>query len=164
MAAEGEFALVKEQLQTAFARSGQPVKRGSMAHQHDVLMALVEASARLANAPGLEEYVPQLEELAMRDNHKFYLAIARRARGVALRLSGDYDGARSKLQAALDEFSAHGMRWQVGRTRVELGELERDAGAAEQAREHFQRALEEFQTMGAVRDLARCRELLETIE
>ena len=59
--AGGEFALVKEKLELALELSGQPVKRGTMAHQHIVYMMLAEAAT-------------QLDDAAMRPNLKTWLS------------------------------------------------------------------------------------------
>lgn len=163
LGAEGEFALVQEQLQAALPRAGQPVKRGSMAHQHDVLSLLVEASARLVNLAGLEEYLPQLEQLAVRDTHKLYVPLARRARGVAHRMAGKHEPARADLRAALEQFAGQGMRWQAGRTLLELGELTRSSGDENGARAYYTQALAEFSALGAKPDIERSRALLAAL-
>lgn len=163
LGAEGEFALVQEQLQAALSRAGQPVKRGSMAHEHDVLSLLVEAALRLANVAGLEEYLPRLEQLALRDNHRLYLPVARRARGIVHRMAARHEQARADLNAALEQFTEQGMRWQAGRTLLELGELERASGSETGARASYTRALAQFEALGAKPDLARCQALLAAL-
>jgi hypothetical protein len=164
LGAEGEFALVQEQLQSALDRAGQPVKRGSMAHEHDVLNLLVESSVRLANTAGLQEYLPRLEQLAGRDAHKLYVPVARRARGALHRMAGRREQARADLNAALEQFAGQGMRWQAGRTLLELGELERASGEENGARGYYTQALAEFRALGAKPDMTRSQALLAALE
>lgn len=149
-----------ERLQAGFQRAGQPVKRGTMAHDHDVYMLLTDTAAEARDAVALAEYTPQLVELAERDSHTLYLAIAQRARGIMDRLAGDYGNAETHLQLALGQFEQLGMKWQRARTLSELGELEINRGEPERAHEYFTRALTEFEALGAIPNVTRTRELL----
>jgi hypothetical protein len=63
--AEGEFVLVKEKLEQALDLSGQPVKRGTMAHKHIVYMMLADSAAQLRDEAGLMKYALLLEKLAL---------------------------------------------------------------------------------------------------
>lgn len=164
LGAEGEFALVVEQLQSALERPGQPVKRGSMAHEHDVCALLVEAACRLGSSAVLLQHLPHLEELARRDNHRMYLPLALRARGVAHRLAGEYAEAQVPLQKALEGFTGMEMRWQMGRTLTELGVLEQERGNPEGALTYFARAVEAFDALGAAPDEARTQALIAALE
>lgn len=143
--------------------AGQPVKRGTMAHDHDVYMALTDAAAQQYDAAAIELYVPRLEELAQRDHHKSYLGIALRARGTARRLNANYDEAAGFLLRALEIFDALGARWQIGRTLFELGEMERAQHNMPIAHDYFGRALDEFDALGAMPDAARVRMALENV-
>lgn len=161
--AEGEFALVRERLENALMLSGQPVKRGTMAHDHDVYMVLTDCAAQQYDAVALDLYTPRLYELATRDNHKLYLAIAHRARAVRQRLSGKYSEAEEELTSALALFTELGTRWQAGRTLLELGELERARYNMDAARAFLVRAKVEFEALGAQPDAARVRDLLSEV-
>jgi hypothetical protein len=77
--AQGEFALVKEELEEALNLPGQPVKRGTMAHKHIIFMMLTDSPAQLRDRVTLGFYAAKLEELALRDDHCPYLAVAHRA-------------------------------------------------------------------------------------
>ena len=103
--------------------SGQPVNFGTMAHDHEIYMTLTDTAAELRDVAALRKYAPELEELADRDHHKLYLAIAHRAMGVAHRLAGEQIEAETRLKQALELFAKLGARWQIGRTLFELGEL-----------------------------------------
>src|SRR5207237_5951740 len=123
LGAQGEFALLQEQLERGLQTSGQPVRRGSIAHEHDTYALVTDAAARKRDAGALAQFVPRLHELAERDAHCLYLAIAPRAGGVADRLAGSYESSAAQLQAAAQSFEHMGMPWQLARTLSELGEL-----------------------------------------
>ncbi len=144
--------------------AGQPVKRGTMAHDHDVYMALTDAAAQQYDASAIELYAPWLEELAQRDNHKLYLGVAFRARGIAQRLAQNYDDAADSLRRAFEIFETMETRWQSGRTLVELGEMERAQQHADAARDYFARALDAFDALGAAPDAERVRARLEQVK
>ena len=161
--AEGEFALVTDRLTDALALSGQPVKRGTMAHEHIVYMMVVDALAASEDCVGIAAHAPRLVELAGRDEHAPYLAVARRALGVANRLMREYDEAETQLAAALALFEERGMDWQAGRTLFELGKLQLARDQHEAAGEFFSRALEAFERIGARPSLERTRMALEAV-
>lgn len=161
--AESEFALVKEKLEPALILSGQPVKRGMMAHEHIVYMMLVDSAAQAGDETSIRRYVPKLEELANRDDHQPYQAIAHRAWGVAHRLAGEYDEADVRLQKALELFTEFEFPWQMGRTLVELGELDLARDEADTARDYFTGAQTAFENVGAKPDADRISEMLASI-
>jgi tetratricopeptide (TPR) repeat protein len=148
----------------ALQLSGQPVKRGTMAHEHIVYMMLVDTAAHARNEAAIRKFAPQLEALAVRDDHKPYLAIAHRAWGIALRLSGDYQDAENRLKQALLIFEDLESSWQIGRTQFELGELAlaRTDGAA--AHSYFMLAQTRFEELGAKPDIARTAAILESLK
>jgi hypothetical protein len=76
-----------------------------MAHQHIVYMMMTDAAARAEDAVRIREYAPKLEELATRDDHRPYLAVAHRALGVAHRLAGEPVRAVERLNQAVEIFS-----------------------------------------------------------
>lgn len=139
-----------EELETALALSGQPVKRGTMAHRHIIYMMLTEAAAHLRDASALQRYALSLEELAERDEHRPYLAVAHRACGIAHRLKGEFARAENRLANALELFNELEMPWQVGRTLAEIAELAQAQSDETGARDHFSRALSEFEALRAM--------------
>lgn len=161
--AEGEFALVTKRLERSLGLSGQPVKRGTMAHEHIVYMMLVDSMCISEDREGIEAFAPRLAELAERDNHRPYLAVARRALGVAARLAGDLEGARRLLNDALDAFTEIGLPWQAGRTYFEMGKLELARGSNEQAEAYFSEAFETFREISATPFMESARTELEAI-
>lgn len=161
MQAEGEFTLLRQKLELALGLDGQPVKRGTMAHDHIVYMMLADAAAEARDVTGLHLYSPLLEELALRDDHKPYLAVAHRAWAMACLLEGRYTEAEMRLQQALAIFETMDARWQLGRTQTILAELaltRSDPGAAQ---EHLAAALAEFESVGATPDAERTRTAID---
>ena len=163
MQAEGEFALVKEKLEPALGLSGQPVKRGTMAHEHIVYMMLVDSAAIVRDESTILKYAPLLEDLARRDDHHPYLAIAQRAWGVAHRIAGEYEDAEARLKEAIKLFSELDTHWQIGRTLYELGELELARSNIDLAREYFTEALEKFESLKATPDIARVNSVIKQL-
>ena len=128
-----------------------------MAHEHIVYMMLVDSAACVRDEDGIRKYLPLLQVLAERDEHRPYMAIAHRAAGVAHRLAGEYEQAGERLQAALEIFEQLDTHWQIGRTLVELGELESARSNVEMAEGYFARAIVEFESLGARPDLVRTK-------
>jgi len=152
-------------LEIAIGTAGQPVNFGTMAHDHEVYMTLADTAVELRDADALRKYAPDLEKLASRDNHRLYLAIAHRALGVGHRLAGEQAAAETRLRQALELFTKLGARWQIGRTLVELGELNLDGSQNEtKAREYFAQALGSFEEIQAKPDAERTRAALNSLE
>ena len=160
LAAKGEFARVTSNLERALDKSGQPVRRGTMAHDHHLYMLLTEAAVGQRDPAALAAYAPRLAALAERDGHRLYQAVAARAQGVARCLSGDLPAAAAHLDQALEVFAALGTRWQLGRTLAERAELARLLNDTAGARDLLARALTEFEALGALPDLERTQQAL----
>ncbi len=134
-----------------------------MAHEHIVYMMLVDSAARAGDETAIRQFAPKLEELALRDDHKPYLAVAHRAWGIAHRLAEEYTDAETRLEKALEIFEELETRWQIGRTLHEMGELamaKADGGAAHS---YFSRAQDVFEEINAGPDVTRTAAVLETI-
>jgi hypothetical protein len=147
--AKGEFTLLNQNLIVAQQKSGQPVRRGTMAHDHHVFMLLTDAAALKHDLDSLLQYAPQLEALALRDDHQLYWAIAQRAWGVAHLLKGANEEAASRLGKAEQVFKELGAAWQYGRTCQEMGKLALARGDKAGARSHFARAIQAFEGLKA---------------
>jgi tetratricopeptide (TPR) repeat protein len=143
--------------------SGQPVKRGTMAHEHIIYMMLVDSAAAAGDREMILKYAPSLEKLARRDEHRPYLGVAYRAYGVAHRLGEDFEQAEACLLQALTVFEEMGIRWQYGRTLFELGELANLRGEPELSRERLTLALEAFEALKAEPDATRTRAGLDRV-
>ncbi len=145
-------------METSLSKAGQPVRRGTMAHEHDVYMLLTETAVNQRNSAAIQQYAARLEPLAARDEHPLYRAIAHRAWGVAQRLRGDLPAAQARLAQALAMFTALGADWQAARTHLELAEAATDPA---DARAHFTEALAAFESLGARPDADRARAALQ---
>jgi tetratricopeptide (TPR) repeat protein len=160
--AQGEFALVKQNLENAIGTAGQPVNFGTMAHDHEIYMILADTAVELRDADALRKYAPPLESLASRDNHNLYLAIAYRALGVEHRLAGERAPAETRLRQALELFTKLGTRWQIGRTLFELGELTLTLSPTK-AREYYSQALSSFEEIQAQTNAEQTRAALNSL-
>ena len=120
-----------------------------MAHDHEIYMTLTDTAVEVRDAAALRKYASELARLAARDNHRLYLAIAYRARGVEQRLAGEHTEAETSLKQALGLFTKVGARWQIGRTLFEMGENHR-IRSHEKAREYYSQALGAFEEMQAL--------------
>lgn len=134
-----------------------------MAHEHIVYMMLVDSAVRAGNEKTIRQYAPQLEELALRDDHKPYLAVAHRAFGVAHRMAEEYPEAETRLEKALEIFEKLGTRWQIGRTLFEMGELALAMSNGEAAQGYFSRAQDLFEELGAGPDASRTEALIKSL-
>lgn len=144
--------------------AGQPVNFGTMAHDHEIYMTLADTAMEMRDLDALRKYAPYLEELANRDKHRLYLAIAHRALGVAHRLAGERAEAGNRLKQALELFTKLGTRWQIGRTLFELGELNLEQSKkGTKAREYLAQALGSFEEIQAVPNAERTRLALSSL-
>lgn len=159
--AEGEFALVREYVETSIEQWAMPLKWGTNPHEHDLYSLLAEAASRQRDLGAIRHYAPLADELARRDDHKLYRAIAHRALAVGHGLAGEYDAAETQLTQALELLQPLGTRWQIGRTLFEWGELEQARRNSARARDHYSRALIEFEALGAAPDAAVTRRQLQ---
>jgi tetratricopeptide (TPR) repeat protein len=161
--AQGEFALVQEELEPALELSGQPVKRGTMAHKHIVYMMLADAAAQSGDISATRKYAALLEELAARDDHRPYQAVAHRAWGVVHRLEGDFDKAATRLNLARELFDESGARWQIGRTLREMAELALAQEDLSRAGDYYAEALTAFESLQAQPDIERTLAALNAV-
>jgi tetratricopeptide (TPR) repeat protein len=162
--AEGEFALVQEELESALSLEGQPVKRGTMAHEHIIYMMLADTAAQAEKEEAIDRYLDKLEPLVSRDEHRPYQAIAHRARGVSQRVRGDFDEAEASLNHAVEFFYEYGSAWQLGRTYCEMAKLSVDRADDKSAYNQYLQALTQFEKIQALPDLKRTRAALDAVE
>jgi len=160
--AEGEFALVKDHLETA---GKMPVSsRGFLMNETERHFLLADLAVLERDTVALRQYAPLAEEMAHRDGHILFQASAHRAWGVLYRLEGDYVEAEAHLNQALDLFQELETRWQIGRTLFELAELAMARADQKEARDYYSRALVTFEEMGANPDAARTREAMRSLD
>jgi tetratricopeptide (TPR) repeat protein len=134
-----------------------------MAHQHIVYMMMADSAMQARDATRLQQYAPKLEELALRDDHQPYLAVAHRAVGVAHMLAGEHVEAVARLNKAMDIFSNLEAGWQIGRTYFAMGELARSLSEKERAQDYFSQALSAFAAMKAMPDIERTQTALASL-
>lgn len=154
---------MREYVETSIEQWAMPLKWGTNPHEHDLYILLADAAARQRDLAAIRHYAPLAEELAVRDDHKLYRAMAHRALAVAHRLAGEYDDAETRLNHALGLFQPLGTRWQIGRTLFEWGELEDSRGNSAGARDYFSGALVEFDALRAVVDSANTRARIQDL-
>lgn len=160
LTAEGEFALVREHLETALS---QPSIGWIAFGDHELYNLLADIAAQQRDEGAIQKYAPLAEEFASRYDHKLYQVIAHRAWSVRYRLVGQYAESRQRLDQALEIFQQMDTRYQIGRTLFELGELAVAQKNVTQARDYFTRALNDFEGIGAAPDAIRVRERLAAL-
>jgi tetratricopeptide (TPR) repeat protein len=159
----GEFALMREHLEEAFARSNAPLKWGSMPTELELYVLLADAATEQRDESAIREFAPILQELATRNGHTLYEAVAHRAWGVAHTVAGEYTQAQARLEQSLTLLRAIETRWQIGRTLYELGDLASRQGDLPSAHTYFSDALVHYEDLGAVPYIERTRSRLALI-
>jgi tetratricopeptide (TPR) repeat protein len=157
LAAEGEFALVRQLLETALTTPAEWIG------DHDLYAMLADVAVRQRDVAALAHYAPRAEELAVRYGHGLYEAIAHRAWGVAHRLVGEYTEAEARLERAIELLRALDAFWQIGRTLYELGELSVAQAHTAAAWEYFTEAVTAFERVRAAPDALRARTALAAL-
>ena len=155
-----------KRLEGALDKPGQPVNFGTMAHDHLMYMMLTECAVEMRDEAALNKWAGRLMELAQRDDHKLYTAIAARGLGVAQRMQGKLDDSEASLKQALQVFTGLGARWQRGRTLMELAELQmKQPGKRKaKARGHLSEAAGLFEGMGSTPYAAKAHQALDAIK
>jgi tetratricopeptide (TPR) repeat protein len=161
LTAEGEFALVREHLEIALS---QPSIGWIAFGDHELYNLLADVATQQRDEAALQKYASLAEEFASRYDHKLYRAIAHRAWGVFYRLAGQYAEADERLIQALEIFRQLNTHWQIGRTLVEMGELEVARTDNAVAREYLSQALRIFEKIESVLDATRTHERLAALE
>jgi tetratricopeptide (TPR) repeat protein len=152
--AEGEFALVRQHLEAALNQNGEWIGK------HDLYTMLADTAAQQHDLEALQQYTPLADETANRYQHPLYQAIVHRAWGVERRLEGDWSAAEERLGKAMAAFEELGARWQMGRTKADIGELYLGQGEVQLGRTRLKEALALFEEIGAVPDARRITSLL----
>ena len=145
----GEFALMKKHLEEAFAKSNAPLKWGSMPTEPELYVLLADSAAEQRDESALREFAPILQELATRNGHQLYEAIAHRAWGVTHTIAGEFTQAQTRLEQSLTLLRTIDTRWQIGRTLYELGDLAARHDDMSSALSYFSQALVHFEELRA---------------
>ena len=134
-----------------------------MASDHDMYAIGIDAAVRANNPEQLRTYLDMAGASEAMNKHALYRAIAARGEGVSSKLAGDYDAASDQLEVALQGFRELETNWQIGRTLLELGEVEQAREHPEAAKTHLSEALSVFETLGVVPDTDRARNALDSL-
>lgn len=109
----------------------------------------IEALVALGELQQAERLVDELEEQGRRLQRTWALVTASRCRGLLRAAQGDMPGAHSALEGALHLHEHLHEPFELGRTYLVLGTVQRRSRKKRPARESLQRALEIFDELGA---------------
>jgi hypothetical protein len=103
--AEGEFTLVTQYMEKSLQ---SPLWYWG---EFNLYALLIDAAAQQRNLETLRQYIAPAEESALRNDHRLYIGVAYRARGVMYRRMDDYRQAGFWLAKALAVFQQLATRW-----------------------------------------------------
>jgi DNA-binding CsgD family transcriptional regulator len=109
----------------------------------------VEALVALGRAGEAEPLADRLEEFGHAVDRPWALAVACRCRGLIAASRRDLDEAQISLERALVEHARVPQPFELARTQLALGEVQRRANRRRAARETLQAALTSFETLGS---------------
>ena len=109
----------------------------------------VEALVALGRADEAGPLVDRLEEQGHALDRPWAVAVSSRCRGLIAAVRRDLDGAQALLERATVEHRRVAQPFELARTLLALGEVQRRAKRARVARETLQGALMSFETLGA---------------
>jgi DNA-binding CsgD family transcriptional regulator len=119
---------------------------------------LVEAHVALGRIDDAEEALVWLETHAREQEHPWAAGTAARCRGLVLAAAGDHGAALPELERSLEQLERLGLRFELARTRLALGNVLRRARKRRDAREELLRAATLFDALGAVAWARRARD------
>lgn len=109
----------------------------------------IEAVIGLGDLPRAEELLSVLEARGRATGHLWTLATAARCRGLLLAARGDTAGAEHALDEALRHHQQLAMPFELGRTLLVMGQVQRRAKRKRFARDYLERALGIFESLPA---------------
>jgi DNA-binding CsgD family transcriptional regulator len=109
----------------------------------------IEALVALGRLEDAEETIAFVEEKGRPAERAWHEAVAGRGRALVAAAHGDVDGARANLGQALRAHERLPQPFELGRTRLAQGRIERRAKNRRVAREALTEALELFDRLGA---------------
>jgi DNA-binding CsgD family transcriptional regulator len=123
----------------------------------------VEALINLGDLERAEPLLTWLERRGCATGRRWTLATAARCRGLLLAAQGDTQGAVRVLDEALRHHQQLAMPFELGRTLLVAGQLQRRAKRKRLARQHLEQALGIFESLPAATWAARARAELSRI-
>jgi len=107
----------------------------------------IEAVIGLGDLPRAERLLGWLEERGRANGPAWTLATGARCRGLLLAARGDIESAAGALEDALRHHEQLAMPFELGRTLLVMGQVQRRARRKRLAREHLERAREIFESL-----------------
>ena len=107
----------------------------------------IEAVIGLGDLDRAERLLRRLEGWGHATGRAWTLATAARCRGLLLAARGDAEGAVQALERALGHHQDLAMPFELGRTLLVMGQVQRRAKRKRAAKEHLDRALEIFESL-----------------
>jgi ATP/maltotriose-dependent transcriptional regulator MalT len=129
----------------------------------EALYLLLRARAAMGELGAAEESRAELAELAARADTTPLRALASMAAGHVAAGQGQTDQSRQHFEDAVDGFLRSGAPFEVARARLELAHALAGLRRTEAAAQEAGRALELLSELKAERELARAREILESV-
>jgi DNA-binding CsgD family transcriptional regulator len=123
----------------------------------------IEALVALGAADAAQSLLSRLEAQGQSHRRSWALAAAARCRAQLAAVDGDFDGARAACERALDEHARLAMPFELGRTLLVKGMIERRAKQKSAARQTLSQALEIFDHLGAPLWAGKARQELSKI-
>jgi DNA-binding CsgD family transcriptional regulator len=124
---------------------------------HHMHADAAEAAVALGDVDRAERIGELLEEHGERTNHRWSLATGARVRALVAAASGDLEGALATVHLALERHDQLPMPFELARTLLVKGAIERRMRRRGEAGRSFEGALEIFEQMGARLWAARAR-------
>ena len=109
----------------------------------------VDAALGMHDLERADRLTGELEELARAADNAWAIAAASRCRGLVLAAAGDVDAARARLESSVREHRALPMPFELARSLLALGVVERRASHKRAARDALEEALALFEELGA---------------
>jgi DNA-binding NarL/FixJ family response regulator len=123
----------------------------------------IEVLVALGAADAARSLLSRLEAQGQSHRRSWALAAAARCRAQLAAVDGDFDGARAACEQALDEHARLAMPFELGRTLLVKGMIERRAKQKSAARQTLSQALEIFDHLGAPLWAGKARQELSKI-
>ena len=123
----------------------------------------IEARIGVGDLDGATELLQEFEDLARATGRAWALATAARCRGLLLAAIGDAAAAPLMFERALEEHQRFAQPFELGRTLLAKGQIERKAKQRSAARQTLQQALGIFEELGAPLWVAKARAELARI-